>query len=317
MIMKTSQYGDCIKSRPRAAAWLFTILAGVLFSCKVSVPREHDGSSAYNDLLARGGDSATVAGRYIGLENTINFRDLGGLKTKDGRTVRKGFIYRSDNLSKLETADFDRFNALRIATVYDLRTDHEIEGKEDHLPAHVAYKHTPVVEDNAGEIKGLKKRVLNGEITEQQAKDMTARFYADAVTVNIGNVKNILKQITSSDQPVLYHCSAGKDRTGIISALLLSILNVDRQVIVDDFMVSNYYRRDRAEKTLGKAKLGRIIKPKLNMDAIEILSTVDESFINATFNAIDSTYGGMEPFIENELGINKMARKALIEKLTY
>lgn len=316
IIMKIGKYGNSVKAKITSNARLFAILTGVMFSCKVSVPQEHDGKSAYINLLAHGGDSAAVAGRYIGLENTINFRDLGGLKTKDGRTVRKGFIYRSDNLSKLETADFGRFNALRIATVYDLRTDHEIKGKEDHLPANVHYLHTPVVQDNAGEIKGLKKRVLNGEITEQQAKDMTARFYADAVTVNIGSVKDILKQITSSNQPVLYHCSAGKDRTGIISALILSVLNVDRQVIVDDFMVSNYYRRGRAEKTLGKAKLGRIIKPKLNMGAVEILSTVDESFINATFNAIDSTYGGMEPFIENQLGINKEARKLLIEKLT-
>jgi protein-tyrosine phosphatase len=314
--MKISKYGNSVKSKITGAAWLSAILAGVMFSCKVSVPQEHDGKSAYSDLLARGGDSATVAARYIGLENTINFRDLGGLKTKDGRTVRKGFIYRSDNLSKLETADFGRFSALRIATVYDLRTDHEIKGKEDHLPADVRYMHTPVVQDNAGEIKGLKKRVLNGEISGQQAKEMTARFYADAVTVNIGSVKDIIKQITSSDQPVLYHCSAGKDRTGIISALILSVLNVDRQVIVDDFMASNYYRRGRAEKTLGKAKLGRVIKPKLNMDAVEILSTVDESFISATFNAIDSTYGGMEPFIENELGIDKVARRVLIEKLT-
>jgi len=314
--MKISKYGNSVQQKRGVAAWLFPVLAGVMFSCKVSVPQEHDGNSAYNNLLLHGGDSATVARRYIGLENTVNFRDLGGLKTKDGKTVRKGFIYRSDNLSKLKTDDFGRFNALRIATVYDLRTDHEIEGKEDHLPPNVRYMHTPVVQDNAGEIKGLKKRVLNGEITEQQAKDMTARFYADAVTVNIGSVKDILKQITSSDQPVLYHCSAGKDRTGIISALILSILNVDRQVIVDDFMVSNYYRRARAEKTLGKAKLGRIIKPKLNMDAIEILSTVDKSFINATFSAIDSTYGGMEPFIEKELGVDKVARRILIEKLT-
>lgn len=302
--------------KSKSALQLYALLTAFMVSCKVSVPAEHNGKAAYNDLTLRGGDSSTVAGRYIGLDNTINFRDLGGLKTKDGKTVRKGFIYRSDNLSKLENDDFGRFSALRIATVYDLRTDHEIKGKEDHLPPNVRYMHTPVVQDNAGEIKGLKKRVLNGEITEQQARDMTAKFYADAVTVNIGSVKDILKQITSSDQPVLYHCSAGKDRTGIVSALILSILNVDRQVIVDDFMVSNYYRRARAEKTLGKAKLGRIIKPKLNMDAIEILSTVDESFINATFNAIDSTYGGMEPFIENELGIDKAARRMLIEKLT-
>ena len=315
--MNTCPYSNIFGKMPQFRAWWFyTTLGSLMLSCKVSVPAEHDGKAAYHDLLVHGGDSATVARRYVGLENTVNFRDLGGLKTRDGKTVRKGMIYRSDNLSKLETGQFGQFNDLRIASVYDLRTDHEIEGKEDHLPAQVRYLHTPVVEDNAGEIKGLKKRVLNGKITEQEAKDMTAKFYADAVTVHVGAVKAILNGITSSDQPVLYHCSAGKDRTGIVSALILSILNVDRQVIVDDYMLSNYYRRNRAEKTLGKAKLGRVIKPKLNMDAIEVLSTVDESFINATFNAIDSTYGGIGPFIENQLGIDRATRLKLVAKFT-
>ncbi|PSL31345.1 tyrosine-protein phosphatase [Dyadobacter jiangsuensis] len=315
--MNTHPYRNpLLKKLHFRAWWLFAVLGPLMFSCKVSVPAKHDGKAAYHDLLTHGGDSVAVAQRYLGLENTVNFRDLGGLKTKEGRTVRKGMIYRSDNLSKLETKQFDQFNALRIASVYDLRTDHEIEGKEDHLPSNVRYRHTPVVEDNAGEIKGLKKRVLNGEITEQQAMDMTAKFYADAVTVHVGAVKAILNDITASDQPVLYHCSAGKDRTGIVSALILSILNVDRQLIVDDYMLSNYYRRNRAEKTLGKAKLGRIIKPKLNMDAIEILSTVDESFIRATFNAIDSAYGGIDPFIENQLGIDQATRVKLVAKFT-
>ncbi len=315
--MNTHLFRNTSSKIPQFRAWwLYATLGSFMFSCKVSVPAEHDGKAAYHNLLVHGGDSAAIAQRYLGLENTVNFRDLGGLKTKDGKTVRKGLIYRSDNLSKLESKQFGQFNALRIASVYDLRTDHEIEGKEDHLPAVVHYRHTPVVEDNAGEIKGLKKRVLNGEITEQQAKDMTARFYADAVTVHVGAVKAILNDITASDQPVLYHCSAGKDRTGIVSALILSILNVDRQLIVDDYMLSNYYRRNRAEKTLGKAKLGRIIKPKLNMDAVEVLSTVDERFIRATFNAIDSTYGGIDPFIENQLGIDRATRLKLVAKFT-
>lgn len=295
---------------------LSLLLACVAFSCRVSVPKEHDGSAAYAHLLAQGGDSATIAGRLIGLEETVNFRDLGGLQTKDGKTVRQGMIYRSDNLAKLKTGEYSRFSNLRIATVFDLRTDHEIEGKEDQLPEGVRYLHTPVVEDNAGQIAGLKKRVLNGQITEQQALDMTAGFYADAVTAHAGAVKDILNQILRSEQPVLYHCSAGKDRTGIISAIILSILNVDRQLIVDDYMLSNYYRRDRAEKTLGKAKLGRVIKPKLNREAIEVLTTVDERFINATFDAIDKTYGGMEPFIANQLGIDPATRTALIARLT-
>ena len=87
--------------------------------------------------LVSGSDTTVVSNRYIDFENTVNFRDIGGLKTKDGKTIRWGKIYRSDNLSQLETNDFSKFNNMHIKTVYDFRTDHEIKGKEDHLPENV------------------------------------------------------------------------------------------------------------------------------------------------------------------------------------
>ena len=267
--------------------------------------------------LVSGSDTTVVSNRYIDFENTVNFRDIGGLKTKDGKTVRWGKIYRSDNLSQLETNDFSKFNNMHIKTVYDLRTDHEIKGKEDHLPENVQYKHTPTVEDQEGEIAKLRAKVINGEITDKQATEQTVKFYEDAVTVNVKSLSEIIRQITDSNEPVLYHCSAGKDRTGIVSALILSILNVDRKTIVDEYMLSNYYRKAKTEKMLGKAKLAKIIKPKMDLKAIEVFMTVDEKFINATFNAIDKEYGGIDKFIQNQLGIDQQARKQIVARLTY
>ena len=159
--------------------------------------------------------------------------------------------------------------------------------------------------------------MINGEITDKQATEQTVKFYEDAVTVNVKSLSEIIRQITDSNEPVLYHCSAGKDRTGIVSALILSILKVDRKTIIDEYMLSNYYRKAKTEKMLGKAKLAKIIKPKMDLKAIEVFMTVDEKFINATFNAIDKEYGGIDKFIQNQLGIDQQARKQIVARLTY
>ncbi|MCF2517503.1 tyrosine-protein phosphatase [Dyadobacter sp. CY351] len=300
-----------------ARGTLYIFLAGIaLTACKVSVSENHDGKSAYRQVV-HGEDSLLLAKRYIPFGNTLNFRDIGGLKTKDGRIVRLGKIYRSGNLASLDEGEFDKLNSLHIASVYDLRTDHEIKGKEDRLPPNVKYFHTPTVEDKEGEIAQLKTKVINGQISEQQAFDKTIQFYEDAVSLNVNALREIMQDILDSDAPVVYHCSAGKDRTGIISALILSILKVDRETIVNEYLLSNYYRQEHTESTLRKAKLGKIIKRKMDLKAVEVFITVDERFINATFETIDKKYGGIEQFIKNQLGIDQKRRELLIERLTY
>jgi protein-tyrosine phosphatase len=268
-------------------------------------------------MILTGDDTLTVLNRRLDFGKMVNFRDLGGLKTTEGRTVKWGKIFRSDNLSTLKTREFERFNDLNIKTVYDLRTDHEIKGKEDHLPTGVQYVHSPTVKDNEGQIAQLRARVIKGEISEEQATYQTIGFYHDAAAVNMGSLTGIIQQIINSDEPVLYHCSAGKDRTGIVSALILSILRVDRAMIMKEYLMSNYYRRAKTEKMMGKARLARIIKPKLDLKAIRVFMTVDERFLNAFFEVIDNEYGGMDKFIRNQLGIDDDARKQIIEKLTY
>jgi protein-tyrosine phosphatase len=273
-------------------------------------------SRLYVDLVA-GKETVLVTNRQFDFEKIVNFRDLGGIKTMDGRTVKWGKIFRSDNLSKLKTSEFEKFNDLNIKSVVDLRTDHEIKGKEDHLPPGVKYAHSPTVKDNEGELALLRKKVINGEISEQQAIDKTIGFYHDAVTVNLASLPGIIGQIAASSDPVLYHCSAGKDRTGIVSALILSILNVDRETIMQEYLMSNYYRKRKTEKMLGKAKLGKIIKPKLDLKAIEVFMSVDKAFLNAFFEVVDKEYGGTDAFIQNQLGIGKEERQRIISRLTY
>ncbi|CAG4999993.1 hypothetical protein DYBT9275_02362 [Dyadobacter sp. CECT 9275] len=267
--------------------------------------------------VVSGKDSTVLANRRVDFGKVVNFRDIGGIITRDGKTVRWGKIFRSDNLSRLKNKEFDKFNNLNISTVYDLRTSHEIKGKEDQLPDQVKYFHTPMVKDNEGQIAQLRAKVIAGEISEEQAVAQTIGFYKDAVTVNMAAYRDVVHQILDADKPVLYHCSAGKDRTGMVSAFILSVLNVDRQTIVDEYLMSNYYRRGKTEKMLGKAKLARVIKPRMDLQAIEVFMNVDESYLNAVFEIVDKQYGGTDLFVRNQLGIDDAARKRIIAKFTY
>jgi protein-tyrosine phosphatase len=262
-------------------------------------------------------DTILVANRQIDFRNVINFRDIGGLQTQDGKIIRWGKIFRSDNLSDLKTSEFYRFNDLHIQTVYDLRTQSEIKDKPDHLPGTTRYVHFSVLKDRGDLLSALRTKVLNGALTRQQSVDLTQELYEGSVGENLPAIRELIHRILESDEPVLYHCTAGKDRTGIVTALLLSILHVDRQTIMNEYLLSNYYRRPKIEKMLSRAKLAKLVKPHLDLTVIENFMKVDPQYLNATFAVIDQRYGGMEKFIQSELGFDAVSRQAIIGKFTY
>jgi len=268
--------------------------------------------------MISGNDTAVVANRHIYFKNVLNFRDIGGLKNTEGKTVKWGKIYRSDNLSRLRSYEFKKFNDLGIKTVFDLRTPQEIEGKKDHLPVEVTYVHAPSVLDHGDLLANLRGRVLRGEISDEESVQFMADFYRGIVADNVPALKELLQAILiKANEPVLYHCSAGKDRTGITTALILSILKVDRETIMNEYLLSDYYRREKVEGTLTKAKLAKVVKPRLAVGVIQNFLSVDERYLNEAFNYIDNNYGGIDAFIKNQLGISDNQRLEIIKKLTY
>ena len=261
-------------------------------------------------------DTTLITNRHIYFKKEVNFRDIGGLKTTDGKQVKWGMIFRSDNLSKLRRNEFAKFKSLGIQTVIDLRTITEIKGNEDNLPTDVKYMHLSTVADGGDLIATMRKKVLNGEISEAEAQQLMLNLYYDIIDNKEALRKTIL-EVLNSNAPIVYHCSAGKDRTGVITALILSILNVDRDTIIKEYLLSNYYRRIKLEKIEAKVKLAKIIKPGLNTKVVETFMSVDDQYINAVFNSIDVKYGGIDAFIKNELNISDAQRAYFIKKFTY
>lgn len=299
--------------------FLFTI---VLFtSCATTLPSSFNSKtleeSNFNSIYLNLDSKEIRTNRQISFKNITNFRDIGGIETEDDKFVKWGLIFRSDNLSSLKKNEFRKFNSLNIKTVIDLRTKAEIALKEDILPDSTAYFSIPIVSDQGDLMAQMKGKVIRGEITEAQSKELMQEFYTKCVTENIPLLRKLIFEITTSKNPILYHCSAGKDRTGIVTAILLSILKVDRQTIIDEYLLSNYYRGPKIKSTLKKAKILKIIHPNLNTQVILNFMAVDSEYINAVFDIIDSKYGGMDSFIANQLDIDEVKRNQFINKLTY
>ncbi|WP_369374030.1 tyrosine-protein phosphatase [Streptomyces sp. cg36] len=169
--------------------------------------------------------------RHIEFERLHNFRDLGGYRTEDGLTVRWGRLYRSDSLGKLAGEDWDRFLALGVRTVIDLRYPWEIASK-GRVPEHtaLAYRNLSI------EHRPYDQAALGPEVE-------TGRYLADrfleVAEDGVAELREALATIASADSgPLVFHCASGKDRTGLLAALVLALLGVDEEVIVEDFTLT-------------------------------------------------------------------------------
>lgn len=169
--------------------------------------------------------------RHIRFERLHNFRDLGGYPTQDGRyAVRWGRLYRSDSLGKLAGEDWERFLELGVAAVIDLRYPWEIEAK-GRVPEHpsLAY-HNLSIEHRTYDQPSQGPDVAPGPFL--------AGKYMEVAEDGVAELRQALDVIAGTDGPVVFHCASGKDRTGQLAALVLTLLDVPEDVVVDDYALT-------------------------------------------------------------------------------
>ncbi|MFJ4715202.1 tyrosine-protein phosphatase [Streptomyces sp. NPDC088785] len=180
--------------------------------------------------------------RHHAFARLHNFRDLGGCRTVDGRTVRWGRLYRSDALSKLDPAsgeeaaraDWERYTALGIRTVIDLRHAWEIDanGRAPEVPGqrwvHLSVEHRPY--DQA---------VIDPDVDPWRH---LADRYLEVAHDGAGELREALGLIAAADGPLVFHCASGKDRTGLLAALVLTLVGVDEDGVAADFALTGLAR---------------------------------------------------------------------------
>ena len=175
--------------------------------------------------------------RHIAFHGPVNFRDLGGYAGRDGRTVKWGLVFRADALL-LDDRDIDPFAALGIRTVYDLRSTAERETNPNRLPANPATvtQVLPLVSEDPA------ANPLTG-IDTTDGEGFLEQLYVHIFERSAANFGRLLTGLAQIDRlPAVFHCAAGKDRTGLVSAALLSILGVELEDILDDYELTSLYR---------------------------------------------------------------------------
>ncbi|MGW6495134.1 tyrosine-protein phosphatase [Nonomuraea angiospora] len=168
--------------------------------------------------------------RHIAFERLHNFRDLGGYRAAGGGVVRWGRLFRSDSLAKLRGEDWERFLGLGVRTVIDLRYPWEIEAK-GRVPHHdgVAYHNLSI------EHRPYDQAEIDPDADPWR---FLADRYAEVALDGVAELRQALEVIASADEPLVFHCASGKDRTGLVAALVLALLEVPEDDIVRDFALT-------------------------------------------------------------------------------
>jgi len=264
-------------------------------------PKAHE-KRQYFGLFSNEQDTLILSNKHINLEGAHNFRDIGGIKTKDGKFIKMGRIYRSDKLSELTESDLNTLQRLGVRSVNDLRTQTEVDKEPDNIPekSGITYRHLPVGNDSlmAGSEKEMMQKLkdLKPKESEKFMIDATANFPIDYKE----SYKKLYAQLNKEQLPLVFHCTAGKDRTGLATALLLDVLGVNKDVIYDDYLMSNFYRYDFIEEKVKKASIygidHKVLRPFMD---------VRKKYLVAAFDKIESEYGSVENYFKKGLGFTE------------
>lgn len=273
--------------------------------------------------------SSLFAQQFLPVKSIVNARELGGYTMPDGRTIRSGALIRAAHLADATEADIQYLSGLPVAQVIDFRLEREKMGKADKTVPGAQYIVLPI--DASGNVAAqlsekekkklarrksfdLKKIIVLlafNENAQQVARDMyhTLLFTPECQE----QFARFFREVLEADGgTVLYHCTQGKDRTGVASALLLAALGASRETIVADFDATNrVYEKDVKKYTRrvkfwgGKEKEVGVVKAFMGVNT--------DNFVQA-LERIDREYGSLEAYLETVLGVTAEDRKLLQER---
>jgi protein-tyrosine phosphatase len=255
--------------------------------------------------------SDAEAERLVPLEGALNVRDVGGYPTADGGRVRTGRLFRGDHLAELTEADVEALAGLGLRAVVDLRRLDEVEERPSRLPTTVVHRHWHPIGGDAGNYDTWLDRLVDGDIARDPVGHMITD-YEWMVTERAGVFGEVVDRIADDDNlPLLYHCTAGKDRTGITTALVLSVCGVERETILDDYELTNTYRANRRV-----AQLRSELEAKgVDVDRVAPYFGAPRPALETTLALLDSRAGSVRGWLTGPAGVSEAALERLVANL--
>ncbi len=238
--------------------------------------------------------------RHIQFSGAKNFRDLGGYSTTDGRTVRWGVLYRSDSLHKLTSKDLQKLASLKLSCVFDFRSENEMAHEPDRLPGGVKLMLLPMLDASTKVWHEQRNDMVKNMKTLNPAEFLCATNSELATKFTPEYTRFYQELLESKGSPILFHCAAGKDRTGFAAATLLRILGVPCNIILQDYLLTNRYLLDAFKWRL---LIGTLLKGKKFTDGIRGFMIADEIYLKAAFEALEVEHGSFENYVHSGLGL--------------
>ena len=246
--------------------------------------------------------------RLVALEGALNWRDLGGYPTADGRVTKWDRVYRSDGLDQLTDADLDVVAELGIKLVVDFRVDREVDENPSRLADHpdVRCQRLPIGGDEV-EGKSILDVIRDGELKPYTIEEMAATYerLLEGFGATFGDVMR--HAADPANHPMVFHCTAGKDRTGLMAMLLLGALGVSDHDIVTDYELTTHYRSNKRLAILGP----ELEKVGVDLEAVRPYLTAQAPVMAATVERLHRDYGSIEAFLAAKAGVDSDTVDAL------
>lgn len=303
-----------------------------------AVETEEEATEAVSEAVADETPAEAASNSYpqsIGTPSILNSRDLGGYKTADGRTVVKGKLLRTGMLSNATPEDLARLESeYHVTAIIDLREPEDNETEPDPEIKGAKYYNIPSVttvkwltDDYYEETPNPKvytadRKFENPYLQYVQSKNYDiAGYFASAYAANALDERSqkayhdaFQLMLDNKDGATLFHCAQGKDRTGTLAAMILYVLGVDRDTIMEDYLLTNMYQAEASDQVV--AFVAEETDDEYLQHQARLTNDVDAAYLNAFFNGCEQVYGDFDKFIAEGIGLTEKDIQALRDLYT-
>lgn len=251
-----------------------------------------------------------LAERFLPFEGGFNVRDLGGYQSQNGKRLRWGQVFRSAHLSHLTQADLNLIDQLGLKLICDLRSTPEVNEYPNVLPEGVPARRIPILSDHA---KAFSPRVILLNFRRLDA--LMTRSYTQTMLMGKAQAFGHMIRLIAdpAQRPILFHCTAGKDRTGLTAALILSVLGVPDETIIADYSLTNLSYEPIYQMINENA--GRLRVLHLTVDDLQPLLIADPDYIRSALNYLRKRCGSVEAYLTGPAGLELSVIESLRQGL--